>query len=107
MRLLKLLESQSELSQSELAERLGVSLGRTNYHIRALIDKGLVKVDNFQRSDHKLGYLYLLTPAGIEAKFTLTRAYLRRKETEYQALRLEIERLRAELDLQPKRREAA
>ena len=98
LRLLQMLQQHPELSQRELAARLGVSLGRTHYLLRSLIDKGLLKVENFLRSDRKLGYLYLLTPAGIEAKLHLTRAYLQRKEAEYHALRQEIAQLRAELD---------
>ena len=101
LRLLQLLQQHPELSQRELAGRLGVSLGRTHYLLRGLIDKGLLKVENFLRSDRKLGYLYLLTPAGIEAKLHLTRAYLQRREAEYHALREEIAQLRAELDLEP------
>lgn len=77
----------------------GSSLGRTNYLIRALIDKGLVKVGNFLRSNRKLGYLYLLTPTGIEAKLHLAHAYLQRKEAEYVSLRHEIDQLRRELAL--------
>lgn len=96
MRLLKTLEQQTELSQRELAERLGVSLGRTNHLVRSLIEKGLVKVDNFIRSNRKLGYLYALTPA-----------YLQRKESEDVALRLEIDGLLAELDRVPEQLDRA
>ena len=82
-----------------LARALGVSLGKTHYLLKALLDKGLVKVNNFRRSDNKLAYAYLLTPSGIAAKLDLTRAFLRLKEDEYRAVREEIERLRRELDV--------
>ena len=107
LRLLQLLQQHPELSQRELAARLGVSLGRTHYLLRSLIDKGVLKVENFLRSDRKLGYLYQLTPAGIEAKLHLTRTYLQRKEAEYHALRQEIAQLRAELDPVPAPRDSA
>jgi EPS-associated MarR family transcriptional regulator len=87
-----------EVSQRDLARETGVSLGRINYALRALIDKGWVKVGNFRRSKHKLRYAYLLTPSGIEAKARLTRAFLKRKLREYDALREEIERLKQEVD---------
>ena len=95
---LRLIEEQPEISQRELARTLGVSLGKTHYLLKALLDKGLVKADNFRRSDNKLAYAYLLTPSGIAAKLELTRAFLRLKEDEYQAAREEIARLRQELD---------
>jgi len=97
-RVLRLIEEQPEVSQRELARALGVSLGKTHYLLKALLDKGLVKADNFRRSDNKLAYAYLLTPSGIAAKLELTRAFLRLKEDEYQAAREEIARLRQELD---------
>lgn len=96
-RLLRMIDEQSEISQRELARALGVSLGKTHYLLKALLDKGLVKANNFRRSDNKLAYAYLLTPSGISAKIELTRAFLRFKENEYEATRREIERLREEL----------
>ena len=96
-RVLRLIEEQPEVSQRELARALGVSLGKTHYLLKALLDKGLVKADNFRRSDNKLAYAYLLTPSGITAKLELTRAFLRLKEGEYRAAHEEIERLRREL----------
>ena len=95
---LRLIEERPEISQRELARALGVSLGKTHYLMKALLDKGLVKVNNFRRSDNKLAYAYLLTPRGIAAKLELTRAFLRLKEVEYRAAREEIARLRRELD---------
>jgi len=97
-RVLRLIEEQPEISQRELARTLGVSLGKTHYLLKALLDKGLVKANNFRRSDNKLAYAYLLTPSGIAAKLDLTRRFLRLKEVEYRAAREEIERLRQELD---------
>lgn len=96
-RVLRLLEEQPEISQRELARTMGVSLGKIHYLLKALLDKGLVKANNFRRSDNKLAYAYLLTPSGIAAKLELTRAFLRHKEAEYESVRAEIERLRQEL----------
>lgn len=96
-RVLRLIEEQPEISQRELARSLGVSLGKTHYLMKALLEKGLVKADNFRRSDNKLAYAYLLTPKGITAKLELTRAFLRLKEGEYQSALEEIARLRKEL----------
>lgn len=96
-RLLRILESDPEISQRRLAQELGISLGRTNYCLRALIDKGLVKAGNFYRSKHKLGYAYLLTPHGLEEKTRMTRNFLARKLAEHQAITEEIARLRKEL----------
>jgi EPS-associated MarR family transcriptional regulator len=84
-------------SQRGLAQKLGISLGKTNLLIRALLEKGLVKSENFRRSDNKLAYLYLLTPSGVVTKAQLTRAYLQRKEREYAQLQMEITRLRQEV----------
>lgn len=98
-RVLRLIEKQPEISQRELALSLGVSLGKTHYLMKALLEKGLVKASNFRRSDNKLAYAYLLTPSGIAAKLELTRAFLHHKEDEYLAAREEIDRLRRELEL--------
>lgn len=95
---LRLIEAQPEISQRELALALGVSLGKSHYLLKALLQKGLVKANNFRRNDNKLAYAYLLTPTGIAAKLELTRAFLRHKEIEYEAVREEIARLRMELD---------
>jgi EPS-associated MarR family transcriptional regulator len=96
-RLLRLLEQKPALSQREIARRMGVSLGATNYLLRALIEKGQVKVRNFRASDNKLRYAYVLTPRGLEAKARLTAGFLRRKLAEYEALRAEIAALQEEL----------
>jgi len=84
-------------SQRELAARLGISVGKTNFLLRALLEKGLVKVENFRRSDHKIGYLYLLTPSGMAEKARLTRAFIERKEADYLRLRQQIAAMKAEL----------
>lgn len=97
-RILRLIEERPEISQRELARLLGVSLGKTHYLLRALLEKGLVKADNFRRSDNKLAYVYLLTPTGIAAKLSLTHEFLRIKEVEYRSLRGEIDMLRRELE---------
>jgi EPS-associated MarR family transcriptional regulator len=78
---------------------LGVSLGKANYLLRALLDTGLLRVGNFRTSRHKIAYAYLITPRGLAEKAELTRGYLERKSLEYEALREEIERLKAELDM--------
>lgn len=96
-RVLKLIQDQPDLSQRELAEKLGVSNGKLHYCMRALIDKGLVKFANFANSKHHLGYAYLLTPAGIAQKASMTSRFLKRKMAEYEALQKEIAALQAEL----------
>jgi EPS-associated MarR family transcriptional regulator len=91
-------------SQRSLALALGISLGKTNFLLRELLKKGLVKAENFRRSDNKLAYLYLLTPSGVVAKARLTQTYLQRKEAEYKRLQEEIAALRSEVrkhELQP------
>jgi len=94
---LRLLEANPEMTQRELAQALGVSVGAANYCLKALVEKGWVKLENFQNNPNKLGYLYLLTPMGMAAKTTLTARFLRRKLAEYEALRAEIEQLRCEV----------
>lgn len=98
LRALKLLEQNPEMTQRELAEALGVSVGAANYCLKAMVEKGWVKLENFQKNPNKLGYLYLLTPMGFSAKAQLTASFLRRKMLEYEALRTEIDQLRAEVD---------
>ncbi len=87
-----------DLTQRELAEKLGMSVGGLNYCLNALIDKGLVKMQNFSQSKNKFGYVYLLTPWGISEKITLTSKFLERKQAEYEALKAEIESLKAQSD---------
>lgn len=96
--ILRLLEERPEVSQRELARELGLSLGKTNYCLRALIEKGWVKARNFRDSSNKLAYAYVLTPSGMRAKATATLDFLARKQREFAALEAEIERLRREVD---------
>ena len=96
-RALKILEQQSDLTQRQLAEELGVSLGKTHYLVKSLIDVGWVKLDNFQRSDNKWGYAYLLTPMGIVEKAAITARFLVRKQREYNELQQEIAQLQEEV----------
>jgi EPS-associated MarR family transcriptional regulator len=95
-RVLKQLQDQPDMSQRELAERLGVSNGKLHYCMRALIEKGLVKLGEFANSRHHLGYAYLLTPKGIAQKASMTKRFLKRKMAEYEALQAEIALLQAE-----------
>jgi len=92
-RVLAMVEANPTITQRALAQALGVSLGRINYGLRALIDKGLIKVNNFKRSGTKLTYVYLLTPSGVTEKSALTKAFLARKMQEFDALKKEIEAL--------------
>ena len=85
------------MTQRQIAKELGLSLGKTNYVVRALIDKGWVKLSNFKRSDNKLGYIYILTPEGISEKTILAQNFLKRKSEEYNRLKQEIEILKNEL----------
>ena len=96
-RALKILEQQPELTQRQLAEMLGVSLGKTHYLVKSLIDVGWVKLDNFQKSNNKWGYAYLLTPMGIAEKASITSRFLVRKQREYNELQQEIAQLQAEV----------
>jgi EPS-associated MarR family transcriptional regulator len=100
LRLLRQLIECPDLSQRELAHRLGLSLGKTNYCLRALIDKGWVKVNNFRNSQNKLAYAYVLTPSGLRAKGSATADFLRRKQLEYARLESEIAQLRTEVQAQ-------
>ena len=95
---LRLLEVQPSLTQRDLSRAVGLSLGKTHYVLHALLDKGLVKIGNFRRSGDKLAYAYLLTPAGLREKLKLTRAFLARKEAEFEHLQATIADLRAELE---------
>lgn len=91
-----MLEANPRMSQRELAQALGISLGKTNYCLRALMDRGLVKAGNFRRSDRKLGSMYQLTPAGLDHRARLTLDFLRRKSAEFEALKRELAALEAE-----------
>lgn len=99
-RVLRLLQEKPDLSERELARELGVSNGKLHYCMKALMEKGLVKLGNFANSNHRLGYAYLLTPAGIRRKAALATSFLKRKMDEYEALRAEITTLQAEVNRQ-------
>ncbi|ACK78412.1 MarR family EPS-associated transcriptional regulator [Acidithiobacillus ferrooxidans] len=96
--LLKLLTEHPESTQRELAAAMGVSLGKTNYCLKALVDKGLVKMGNFRSNPNKDVYAYLLTPEGIQEKARVTVRFLHRKMAEYDTLQAEIAALRREVD---------
>jgi len=97
--LLKLLEENPEMSQRQIADALGVSLGKVNFCLRALIEIGSVKVANFSRSPNKKAYVYLLTPKGIEEKAKVTLRFLAKKLNEYEELKREINELKNEVKL--------
>lgn len=97
-RVMRLIKENPQLTQRDLARELGISLGKANYCLKALVEKGFVKAENFKRSDHKLAYVYLLTPAGIEEKARVTVAFLRRKMQEFESLKAEIESLQIMAD---------
>ena len=97
-RVLSLLEQNPDMSQRDLAKALGVSLGGINYSLKALIERGMVKAQNFKKSESKLAYAYVLTPQGLAEKTKLTTRFLKRKMEEYEALRAEIDSLQYELN---------
>ena len=92
LEILRQIEENPNLTQRQIADHLGLSLGKINYLIKALLEKGVVKVDNFKRSDNKLGYLYLLTPEGVERKRKLTLLFIQRKSEEFDKLKAELNR---------------
>ena len=94
---MRILQDNPDLTQRELAQKLGISVGGLNYCLNALIDKGFVKVSNFQQSKNKFKYVYLLTPQGFAEKVSMTSRFLKRKMDEYDALKGEIEALKAEV----------
>jgi len=96
-RVLKILEQHPDLTQRQLAEELGISLGKTHYLVKSLIDVGWVKFGNFQHSDNKWGYAYLLTPMGIIEKAAITARFLVRRQREYAQLQKEIVQLQEEV----------
>ena len=98
LEILKLLQTKPQMSQRDLAQAMGVSLGKANYCLKALMDKGQVKLENFRSNPDKRQYAYLLTPAGLEEKSRITLAFLRRKVAEYETLQREIEQLRGDLN---------
>ena len=99
-RVLRLIESNPEISQRELADELGVSLGQINYQLKALKERGLIKVSNFMRSNNKLAYIYLLTPKGVADKLVITKKFLVRKRQEFELMKAELEELEQEVNKQ-------
>ena len=100
LRALRLLEAAPQLNQRALALELGMSLGKTNYCLKALVQRGLVTAERFHNSQRKLAYAYLLTPAGMAEKSVLAARFLKRKMDEYDALKVEIDQLQKEAELQ-------
>ncbi len=96
-RVMKLLQDKPDMTQRELAEQVGSSLGGLNYCLRALIDKGWLKMHNFSENKNKFGYVYLLTPVGLAEKTLITARFLKRKMREYEALKVEIAALKVEV----------
>lgn len=96
-RVMRLLEENPDLTQRELAQKLGISVGGLNYCLKALIEKGLVKMKNFASSKNKFGYVYMLTPNGVTEKAAITHRFLQRKMSEYESLKAEIDALRQDL----------
>jgi EPS-associated MarR family transcriptional regulator len=96
-RVMRILQDNPDLTQRELAEKLGISVGGLNYCLKALMEKGLVKMKNFANSKNKFGYVYVLTPTGVAEKASITHRFLQRKMDEYEGLMAEIEALRSEL----------
>lgn len=99
LQVMRAIEQNPGLTQRQLAEVLGVSLGKAHYCMKALVDKGWVKMGNFSHNQKKLGYAYLLTPKGVKSKATLTAHFLQRKMAEYEALRQEIELVGVKLEV--------
>lgn len=95
---MRLIEKSPQVSQREIAEKSGLSLGKVNYCLKSLGEKGLIKIKRFSKSEHKIGYIYLLTPEGIKTKSVMTIEFLSRKLAEFEALQEEIAELNRELD---------
>lgn len=98
-KLLKLIEAEPHLSQRDIAQRMGVSLGKTNYCLKALVNKGFIKLQSFYNNKKKSSYIYFLTPQGIEEKAAVTYRFLQRKIEEYEDIKVEIESLKNEAAL--------
>jgi len=101
-KLLKIIEAEPHLSQRDIAQKMGVSLGKTNYCLKALVDKGFIKLQNFYKNKKKSAYIYFLTPKGIEEKTAVTYRFLQRKIKEYENVKVEIESLKSETALRKK-----
>lgn len=97
-KILKLVEANPQISQRELSSLLGISLGKVNYCLKALISLGMVKIENFKNSENKMAYAYLLTPSGIEAKAMVAAVFLREKIAEYEMLKTQIAELEKDME---------
>ena len=104
LKVLRILEAKPDINQRELADAVGVSLGKLNFCLKALMERGFVKMQNFRTSQNKLSYSYLLTPSGVAAKADITARFLRRKITEYELLQAEIAALQLEAKSQTTKR---
>lgn len=102
LKVLREIEANPEITQRELAQQLGVSLGKVNYCLKALIDRGWVKVNNFRSSNNKVAYAYLLTPNGLEEKARITMRFLKQRMREYETIKIEIKELQDEIKAQRK-----
>jgi len=102
LKVLREIEANPEITQRELAQQLGVSLGKVNYCLKALIDRGWVKVNNFRSSNNKVAYAYLLTPYGLEEKARITMRFLKQRMHEYETIKIEIKELQDEIKAQKK-----
>ena len=98
LRVMRILQANPDITQRELAQQVGISVGGLNYCLKALVEKGWVKMKNFAHSKNKFGYVYVLTPTGMSEKAALTGRFLQRKISEYEALRAEIKDLQSEVD---------
>lgn len=98
LKLLKELSKDNKLSQRELSQKLGLSLGQVNYVLSNLVEAGLTRAKRFKNSKNKIAYMYILTPAGIKSKMQLSRDFLKRKLDEYEILKMEIEELKREVE---------
>lgn len=97
-KVLRLLQENPKMSQRQMSDELGVSLGKINYCVRALIEKGFIKVQNFRNSDNKIAYAYILTPIGLSEKTSMAAGFLKRKVREYELLKEEIAALKADIE---------
>ena len=97
-RLFKLLDDDPNLTQRQMAEKMGISLGKFNYCLKELVKKGFVKIDRFTSSDNKAAYMYILTPHGVEQKAKITVNFLKRKMNEYERIKQDIEEIRKEVE---------
>jgi len=97
-KILKILEENPEYTQRKIAKELGYSLGKVNYIISALVDKGIIKLHRFLKSKNKAGYRYILTPKGIKEKYRITREFLKRKLKEYEQIKKEIDEAKERLN---------